>query len=151
MSHELDEPAVAQKALEQVCSRGDMVIARECYAENFADHVNGVDFHGMEGIQRSTSLYRRLLSDLEIRVLDQITEGDRVTSRWQLRGANRGRQVTLTGITISRFEDGRIAEDWSAFDSIDLLRGLGFVRSVLAAPRLLREARGPRPTRDQVS
>jgi predicted ester cyclase len=136
-----DERAVAQKALEQVCSRGDMTLAGECYAEDFADHVNGVDFQGMEGIQRSTSLYRSLFSDLEIRVLDQVSEGDRVTSRWRLRGTNRGREVALAGITISRFEDGRIVEDWSAFDTVDLLRGLGIVRTLLAAPRLLRAAR----------
>jgi predicted ester cyclase len=137
-----DERAVAQKALELVCSRGDLALAGECYAEEFADHVNGLDFQGMEGIRRSTSLYRSLFSDLEIQVLDQVSEGDRVTSRWRLRGTNRGREVTLSGITISRFEDGRIVEDWSAFDSVDLLRGLGILRGLLAAPRLLAALRG---------
>jgi hypothetical protein len=32
-------------------------------------------------------------------------------------------------------------EDWSAIDSLDLLRALGLWRTVLAAPRLLRAAR----------
>jgi hypothetical protein len=59
-----------------------------------------------------------------------------------MRGSNRGREVELTGITISRLRDGRIVEDWSATDSTDLLRGLGVLRTLLAAPRLLRASAG---------
>ena len=55
-----------------------------------------------------------------------------------MRGSNRGRQVELRGITISRLRDGRIVEDWTATDSAELLRGLGVLRTLLAAPRLLR-------------
>ena len=109
-----------------------------------------MDFHGFEGIRRSTGLYRALFSELAIEVVDQVSEGDRVTSRWVLRGTNRGRSVRLDGIAISRLDGGRIVEDWSSFDSLELLRGLGVARSLLAAPRLLgalRDAR-PRKTRD---
>jgi hypothetical protein len=59
-----------------------------------------------------------------------------------MRGSNRGREVELTGITISRLRDGRIVEDWSTTDGTDLLRGLGFLRTLLAAPRLLQAQRG---------
>jgi hypothetical protein len=59
-----------------------------------------------------------------------------------MRGSNRGRDVELTGITISRLRDGRIVEDRTTTDSADLLRGLGVLRTLLAAPRLLRARRG---------
>jgi len=49
--------------------------------------------------------------------------------------------VRLWGITISRLREGRIVEDWSAFDSLELLRQLGLRRALLAAPQLLRAAR----------
>jgi predicted ester cyclase len=133
--------AVARMALEQVCARGDMELARECYAPDFVDHVNAVDLPGHEGIRRSTGLYRALFNDLQIRVVDQVSEGDRVASRWVMTGSNRGRRAELTGITISRLDDGRIVEDWSALDSLELVRQLGLVRTLLAAPRLLRALR----------
>jgi hypothetical protein len=47
----------------------------------------------------------------------------------------------LSGITISRMEAGRIVEDWSALDSLELLRQLGLMRSLLATPRLLHAMR----------
>ncbi len=47
-----------------------------------------------------------------MRAEEQITEGNRVASRWVLTGTYHGRPVTLRGTTISRFaEDGRIIED----------------------------------------
>jgi predicted ester cyclase len=136
---------LARTALEQVCARGDMALARQCYAEDFADHVGGLEYHGLEGVRRSTALYQALFDDLTFEVVDQIAEGDRVASRFVLTGANRGRRVRLWGITISRVRDGRIVEDWSTLDSLELLKQLGLRRTLLAAPRLLgalRNARG---------
>ena len=54
------DATVARKALEQVCARGDLELAQECYAADFVDHVNALDLHGHEGIRRSTDLYRAL-------------------------------------------------------------------------------------------
>lgn len=135
------DAAVARTALEQVCARADLELAQECYAPDFVDHVNARDLYRHEGIRRSTGLYRALFDDLRIRVVDQITEGDRVVSRWLMTGSNRGRPAELSGITISRMEAGRIAEDWTALDSLEPLRQLGLVRTLLAAPRLLRAMR----------
>jgi predicted ester cyclase len=136
--------AVARTALEQVCSRGDMALARTCYAEDFADHVGGLEYRGLDGVQKSTAFYRALFDDLVFEVVDQVAEGDRVASRFVLTGSNRGRRVRLWGITISRLRGGRIVEDHSAFDSLELLKQLGLLRTLLAAPRLvgaLRDAR----------
>jgi predicted ester cyclase len=130
---------VARTALEQVCARGDMTLAPSCYAEDFADHVGSLEYHGLEGVRRSTALYRALFDELEVG--DQVAAGDRVASRFLLTGLNRSRRVRLWGITISRLQDGRIVEDWSAFDSLELLRQLGLWRTVLAAPRLLAASR----------
>jgi predicted ester cyclase len=114
-----------------------MELAKETYAPEFVDHVNATEMHGHEGIRRSTGLYRTLFDDLEIRVVDQMSQGDQVASRWAMTGVNRGRRARLFGITISRVDRGRIVEDWTALDSLELLRQLGLVRTLLAAPRLL--------------
>jgi predicted ester cyclase len=127
----------AREALEQVCARGNLQRARELYAEDFVDHVNALDFHGQDGIARSVALYRAIFPDLEIRVLDQTTDGDRVTSRWTLHGTHKGRAITLPGITISRFQNGKIAEDWTVSDNLELLRRLGVRRGLALAARHL--------------
>jgi predicted ester cyclase len=132
---------VARRALEEVCARGDMQAAERYYSSEFRDHVNSLEFRGLEGVRQSVALYRALFPDLRIEVLDQVSEDDRVTSRWRMRGTYRGRAVEHTGITISRLEDGKIAEDWSVSDSLELLRSLGLWRTIAATPRLLRAVR----------
>jgi predicted ester cyclase len=139
------QPDHAREALEQVCARGNLQRARELYAEDFIDHVNALEFHGQDGIARSVALYRAIFPDLEIRVLDQAADGDRVTSRWTLHGTHKGRAITLPGITITRFENGKIAEDWTVSDNLELLRRLGIRRGLALAVGYL-AGRLPGPT-----
>jgi predicted ester cyclase len=126
----------ARTALEEVCARGDLARASELYAADFVDHVNALEFHGQEGIAKSVALYRSLFLDLQIKVLEQIYADDRVVSRWELRGTHRGRRVRLPGITISRFEDDKIAEDWTVSDNLELLRRVGLRRGLALAARV---------------
>jgi predicted ester cyclase len=115
----------ARRALERVCAGGEPDDAARCYREDFLDHVNGLEFSGLEGVEQSVSLYRQMFPRLEIAVEDQIAEGDRVATRWTMRGTTEeGQEVELPGITISRFKDGRIREDWTHFDSAELTRQL---------------------------
>jgi steroid delta-isomerase-like uncharacterized protein len=137
----MDELTHAKTALEQVCARGDLERARELYADDFIDHVNALEFRGQEGIARSVAMYRAMFPDLRIDVVDQVADGDRVVSRWVLNGTHRGRRVTLPGITISRFHDGMIAEDWTVSDNLGLLRQIGVRRALALAARYLRGAR----------
>jgi predicted ester cyclase len=115
----------ARRALERVCSGGEPDDAARCYREDFLDHVNGLEFTGLDGVEQSVSLYRQMFPRLDVAVEDQIAEGDRVATRWTMRGTTaEGRDVKLPGITISRFEGGRIKEDWTHFDSAELTRQL---------------------------
>jgi hypothetical protein len=43
---EVDNRSVARAALGQVCARGDMTLAPQCYAEDFVDHVGRIKFRG---------------------------------------------------------------------------------------------------------
>jgi predicted ester cyclase len=74
-----------------------------------------------------------LFPDLSFKVEEQVTEGDRVASRWTLHGTHRGRRVELRGVVISRFQDGRIIEDHAASDTMELVRQLGLWRTALLA------------------
>jgi predicted ester cyclase len=126
---------IARRALEQVCSGRDPEALAAVYHPEFVDHVNTLEYRGHEGARQSVALYLELFDDLRFEVTDQVSEGDRVASRWTLCGTHRGRAVRLTGIVISRFQDGRIVEDHAASDTMELVRQLGAWRSLLLAVR----------------
>jgi len=132
-----DIAATARGAIEIVCS-GDLSRMQEFYSPDFVDHVNDTTLHGYEGGRESVGFYRAIFTDLRMGVDDQVTEGDRVASRWFLTGKYHGRPVTLRGITISRFgEDGRIVEDHGHSDTISLIRQIGIPRTILLALEIL--------------
>lgn len=119
----------AKLALEQVCSGARLDAAPEYYSPKLVDHVNDMEFHGLVGTRQSVALYEAVLSELEIEVKEQHVHGNRVTSRFVVSGTCQGRRVRFNGITISRFEDGLIVEDWSVTDTLGMLRQLGLWRS----------------------
>jgi predicted ester cyclase len=130
----------ARRALEEVCSGRDLGALPDVYHPDFVDHVNALEYRGHDGARRSVALYMSLFPDLRFEVDEQVSEGERVASRWTLHGTHRGRRVSLTGIVISRFQDGRIIEDHAASDTLELIRQLGFWRTILLVlkhPRLI--------------
>jgi predicted ester cyclase len=78
--------------------------------------------------------YRRAFPDARSAVVDQVSEGDKVVTRWSARGTHNGelgpiaptgREFEMEGITIERIVGGKIAEVWVARDELGLLRQLG--------------------------
>jgi predicted ester cyclase len=134
---EHDYAAQARQAIEIVCS-GDLSRMKEFYSPDFVDHVNDMIFHGYEGGRESLAFYKALFKDYRMGVEEQVTEGNRVASRWILNGTYHGRAVALRGITISRLdEDGRTVEDRGHSDSIALLGQIGVIRTLILGLEIL--------------
>ena len=89
----LDIGKNAKCALERVCSGAGLDPPSRYYSPKFVDHVNNLKFYGLEGIRQSLELYTNVPSDIKIEVVDQLVEGNRVTSRFVIKGVNRGRQA----------------------------------------------------------
>jgi predicted ester cyclase len=136
-----DRTAAARTALEQVCSGRDPEGIERIYHPDFVDHVNHATHHGHDGVRNSIAFYQRVLTDLRFTVMDQVTEGSKVASRFTVQGTYRERPVKLHGIVISRFHEGRIIEDWAVTETLELLRQLGPARALLLLARLWRDAR----------
>jgi predicted ester cyclase len=134
---EPDYAAQARQAIEIVCS-GDVSRMEEFYSPDFVDHVNDMTFHGYEGGRESLAFYKTLFPDYRMGVEEQVTQGNRVASRWFLDGTYHGRAVVLRGITISRLdEDGRTVEDRGHSDSIALLGQIGVIRTLILGLEIL--------------
>lgn len=141
-AHERSQAEDARRALERVCSGAGLDPASRYYSPSFVDHVNDLEFRGLAGAERSVEIYRAVLDDLEIQVQEQVIEDERVTSRFVVSGTCLGRRVRFNGITISRFENGLIVEDWSVTDTLGMLRQLGLPRSVVVGVKALRRLVG---------
>jgi predicted ester cyclase len=134
---EHDYAAQARKAIEIVCA-GEISRIDEFFDPSFVDHVNDMTFHGHDGGRESVAFYLAIFKNLKMGVEEQVTEGNRVASRWFLSGTYHRRPITLRGITISRFgDDGRTLEDHGHSDSMSLIRQLGVIRTLILGLEIL--------------
>ena len=129
-----ENKAIARRTWEIVNQRNPDLI-EEFYPPDFVWHEPAQDIQGYEQAKQFTSTFFAAFPDLNISVEDMIAEGNKVVSRYTIRGTHQGeteefgppteRQVALKGITIHRFEDGKIVEEWEAYDNLNLLQQLG--------------------------
>ena len=146
-SVERDPTTTAREAIEIVCS-GNIERLGEYYSPDMVDHVNDDVHLGHEGLMESYRFYRSIFDGgWRFEVVDQITEADRVASRWILRGRCRGRSVDLTGITLSTVNDqGQVREDFGHADTLSLVGQLGVLRSLrLGLEVLIGRVKFPKP------
>lgn len=86
---------------------------------------------GLENLKTSHQLFLAAFSDLQLEILDQIAENDKVVSRVKLNGkhtstfmniAPTNKNIQMTGIRIDRIKNGRIVEHWADYDLAGLMR-----------------------------
>src|SRR5512132_3183948 len=127
--------AIARRAFEEILSKGRFELAEQLYAKDFVNH----------GIHRNASLeedqaalkgWHQAFPDVSIVPEKLIAEDDLVTIFWIASGTNTGtgnglpatgKKAELAGITIWRIVDGKIKEEWSAFDQLSMMRQLGLI------------------------
>jgi hypothetical protein len=142
-----DPTTQAREAIEIVCS-GNVERLGEYYSVDFVDHVNDAIHLGHDGLMESYDFYKSIFDGgWRFEVVDQLTEGNRVASRWILHGRCRGRSVKLAGVTMSTVDEkGRVREDFGHADTLSLLGQLGILRSVrLGFEVLIGRVKLPKP------
>ena len=91
---------------------------------------------GIEGSKANFQQYIDAFAGAKITVDEQIAEGDIVATRWTGRGthtgeisgiAPTGKDITVSGITISKLQDGKIVEEWTNWDTLGMLVQIGAV------------------------
>jgi steroid delta-isomerase-like uncharacterized protein len=123
---------------------GNIGVIDELVAADYVGHdpSQPEDMRGPEGIRGFVTTYLTAFPDGKITIDDQLAEGDLVTSRWTGRGIHQGdlmgipptgKQVTVTGITISRVKDGKVVEEWTNWDTLGLLQQVGVVPEMAGA------------------
>ena len=125
--------ALAKRAFEELLSKGKFELAEQLYAKDFVNH--GIHRNGtLEEDQAALKGWHQAFPDVVIVPEKLIAEGDLVTVYWIARGTNTGtgnglpatgKKAELAGITIWRIVNGKIKEEWSAFDQLSLMQQLG--------------------------
>jgi steroid delta-isomerase-like uncharacterized protein len=127
--------AIAKRAFEELLSQGRFELAERLYAKDFVNHGIHRDI-SLEEDQAALKGWHQAFPDIAITPEKLIAEGDLVTIYWIAKGTNSGagnglpatgKKAELPGITIWRIVDGKIKEEWSAFDQLSMMQQLGLL------------------------
>ena len=132
-----DNKALARSSWEEIVNKQNPQAIEEVYAPNFVWHEPDQDIQGYEQARQFVSAFFKGFPDINISVEDVIAEGDKAVTRYTIRGTHQGeteefgppteKQMELKGITVHRIENGKIVEEWEAYDNLSVMQQLGLV------------------------
>lgn len=114
--------ALARAWFDEVMNARDLDAIDRAYAADYTHRgPGGESVGGRDGARQVAVALHEAIPDRVSTVVTQVAEDDLVVTRWVSRGTQTGplmgrpptnQPVEAHGITISRIEDGLIAEDW---------------------------------------
>jgi steroid delta-isomerase-like uncharacterized protein len=135
-----DNASIVREFVQEVISNGNIEAASTYAWEDVVEQVPlPGQGPGLEGLKDIIRAMRTGFPDIVFTIQEQVSEGDKVVSRFEWTGTHRGnflgipateRSVRVWGIVIDRLEEGRIKDTRIIMDTIGLMTQLG----VLPAP-----------------
>jgi steroid delta-isomerase-like uncharacterized protein len=139
MSSEENKELVRRFA--QVWSRGGQPIVDELAAPDLVVFYPSLrqPLHGPDAFKQFLDAFYAAFPDAQCTIQELIAEGDRVATRWTLRGTHQGEllgipatgsAVAWTGMTIIHIRDGKIMEERGESDALGLFQQLGIISTL---------------------
>jgi len=132
-----DNATIVRNFVEEAINRGEIDSAEKYVWEDVVEQVplpgQGPGLEGLKDILRGM---RAAFPDLNFGIEEQISEGDKVLSRFVWTGTHRGvfmgvpatgRRVSVWGMVIDRLEQGRIKDTRILMDALGLMMQLGAI------------------------
>jgi steroid delta-isomerase-like uncharacterized protein len=124
---------------EEVMNRGNLDFIDEFCSPDYVEHSPESPTPDRNGLKQELAMVRGAFPDVHVTVEDLIAEDDKVVARTTARGTNTGaflgfpatgKVVTIMGMDIVHFADGKAVEHWAMMDDLGMMQQL----EVIAAP-----------------
>ena len=132
-----ENKAIVRRATEEFYNQGHVERAAHFYAATYVHHDPAAPHvSDRDGLAASVRAFRAGCPDLQITIDDLLAEGDTVTKRWTLHATHTGdlygipptgKRITVSGLELYRFANGKIAECWLGYDNLSLMQQLGVI------------------------
>ena len=131
-----DIKQAVRNVFENVWNKGDASAADLIYADTYTAHIANVSsaIRGVEEFKQFVALFRAISPDLCFTIDDQISEGDKVATRWTARLQDKGdgsasdpggENIVVTGMSIHKMVNGRLVESWDNWDAMTVFQSMG--------------------------
>jgi len=128
--------ALIQRIADEIWNEGQLGVIDEIMTAGgryHGPHMPG-GCGGREDWRQAIARYRQAFPDSHVVYEDLLACGDHIVGRWSATGTQQGpmpgspptgTRIEISGITIYRFEGGRVVEAWEQLDLLGMWRQLG--------------------------
>ncbi len=97
-------------------------------------HSSSMQLNGVEEYKQAYGMFLSAFHDTKITIEDMIAEDDKVITQVTMHGVHRGefedipptgKSISISGFTLYRLVDGKIAEEWESLDELGMMTQLG--------------------------
>ena len=122
-----DNKAIARRYFDEILNTGsaaavDAIIAADVVFRNPPAVVKGI-----AEFRKLVAALRGAFPDLHFTLEDELAEGNKVATRWVMRGTQGVRKMDVSGMDIFLIENGKIREIWVNMDSLAQAQQMGTV------------------------
>ncbi len=132
-----ENKTLARRFFEEVASQQKLDLIDELFAPEYVLHDPANPMvQNREALKGFLMGHYAAFPDAKWTVEDVMAEGDKVTVRWTFSGTHQGdlmgipptgKHVAMSGISVYRIADGKIAEEWAVADVMGFMQQLGVV------------------------
>ena len=126
-------------------AKGDVQQIENLWGSDYQLHFPGrPKALGKEESKQLLKDYSTGFPDKEMKVEDQVAEGDLVVTRTNVKGTHKGtfqgisasnKKMEVTVIAIHRIVDGKIVEEWTEFDAYGMMKQIGAIPEMATSQR----------------
>lgn len=143
-----DNLAMNRRIFDECWNKGNLSVLDDVLAANYIEHDPSIPggILDLAAFKQNVTMYRAAFQDVQFTIDEQSAIGDnQVITRWSARGTNTGpllgmpatgKQALVTGLTLSRFENGKGVEAYTNWDTFGLLQQLGAIPAMAPQPSM---------------
>ena len=140
MSSEVNK-VLSRRLVEEAWNQGTIDVVEEALADDFVHHdPTAPERRSRDDYKQWLVQSRMAFPDLQITIDDEVVDGEQIVTRWSVRGTHQGdlvqpigtipatqREIKVTRITIARYANGKLVEDWQESDTLGFMMQLGLL------------------------
>jgi predicted SnoaL-like aldol condensation-catalyzing enzyme len=115
--------SVSDRYTEEGWNAGNVAALDEIISPDIVRHnppsMDPPEIRGLDALKEYITSVHTTYPDFHVKVHSRLAEGDLTSGNWTVTGtsAENGVAVAFPGITISRFQDGKVVEEWVSWDT----------------------------------
>lgn len=132
----VNNKTIARRYFEEILNKGDAGAMTALIAEDVVFRNPPFVVKGLDGFRKLIASLRETFPDLYFTIEDELAEGDKVATRWVMRGTQSGpvqdqpatgKKMEVSGMDIFRISGGKVREVWVNMDSMGQAQQLGWL------------------------